>query len=149
THQSLMIPAVLEGNKTHLLDPGLGWRPRPNHCSPEHQINSQGLRSTRDYAPTPAPGVLRVAAFGDSLVYGACVTNVDSWPAILEQTFPDIEVLNYGVLGYGLDQAYLRYQAEGHCLAPEVVLLGCTRTIGRCVNVYTPFRTEMVGNFPV
>ena len=54
-----------------MLDAHLGWRPPPGFSNDREHVNAQGLRSTREYAPVPAPGVLRIAAFGDSFVYGA------------------------------------------------------------------------------
>ena len=99
-----------------MMDPDLGWRPRPGYRSADLNVSAQGLRGSRIYAPIRKPGVLRIAAFGDSLVFGCAVADADCWPAIVEDRFPEIEVLNYGVLGYGLDQAYLRYKAEGRRL---------------------------------
>ena len=123
-----------------MMDSELGWRPRPGFGSWNCNVNAQGLRGSRTYGPVPAPGILRVAVFGDSLVFGYDMAEGDCWPAVIERLFPEIEVPNYGVLGYGLDQAYLRYKAEGRQLAPKVVVIGCTPAVNlRCVSVYGPF----------
>ena len=59
-------------------------------------INGQGLRSTREYAPKAPPGILRVAVFGDSFVYGNEVSAADVWTTRLEGDRSEREVLNYG-----------------------------------------------------
>lgn len=120
----------------------LGWRPRPNLNNGPDIINSQGLRSAREYAERAPAHVLRIAAFGDSFVYGSEVLTDEAWPTIIEQTRPHTEVLNYGVPGYGQDQIYLRFLAEGAELAPDVVLLGVsTPTLERVMRVSAVFRS--------
>lgn len=121
----------------------LGWRYRPNHRDAVNETNADGVRSARPYTRRPLPGVLRVAAFGNSFVYGNEVKNQDAWPRVLEDFTSHIEVLNYGVGGYGLDQAYLRYLAEGTRLSPHVVIIGFTPDdLTRVVNVYRRFRSN-------
>lgn len=65
-----------------------------------------------------------IAAFGDSFTYGAEVDADEAWPFLLDEQLPDAEVLNLGVPGYGLDQAYLRYRLDGERLQPDIVLMG-------------------------
>lgn len=140
--QSERIAIFLEGARTSReeLDADLGWRYRPGFASPTDHINHQGLRALREYGPVAAPHTLRVAAYGDSFVYGNEVSDSDAWCALLEGVSPGLEVLNYGVGGYGLDQAYLRYRREGRALGPEVVLIGFTPDdLRRVVNVYRRF----------
>jgi hypothetical protein len=123
-----------------VLDSALGWRYRAGFRKGGDAISAQGLRADRVYAARPAAGVVRVAAFGDSYVYGNEVGNDDSWPTQLERSAPDVEVLNYGVGGYGVDQAYLRYLAEGRALAPQVVIIGFAPVdLPRLVNRYRRF----------
>jgi lysophospholipase L1-like esterase len=105
-----------------------------------NRMNSVGLRGTREYTPTPLAGILRVAAFGDSFVYGAEVDNAHAWAGLLENGRPAIEVLNYGVGGYGVDQAYLRYLFEGQAFSPHIVLMGfIPDDINRNISVYRRF----------
>lgn len=148
--QSDLIRRWLEraGRVRDVIDSDLGWRYRAGHQGREDQISSQGLRSRREYTDLPAEGVLRVAAFGDSFVYGNEVVNEDAWAAIVETIYDDIEVLNYGVGGYGVDQALLRYRAEGTDLSPDVVLIGfIADDIRRIVNVYQRFYSTSWGIF--
>ncbi len=126
--------------KREMLDPLLGWRYRAGYASPSDHLSAQGLRARRQYSAVPSSGTLRVAAFGDSFVYGNEVSDDDAWCAVLEAGSDALEVLNYGVGGYGLDQALLRFQREGMALHPGVVLIGFTPDdLGRVVNVYRRF----------
>lgn len=123
------------------IDSLLGWRYRAGFARDGDVVNAQGLRSHGTYAPVPAPDVVRIAAFGDSFVYGSEVATADAWPTLAEQAgAPALEVLNFGVGGYGVDQAYLRFQQEAHAWAPHVVVMGFTPDdLRRLVNVYRPF----------
>lgn len=140
--QSALIAAMLSSpaSRRVVLDPVVGWRYRHAYNSTTDTISHQGLRARRQYSETPAPGVRRVAAFGDSFVYGNEVADDDSWSALIEHGYPHVEVLNYGVGGYGVDQAYLRYRMEGHRLAPDTMLMGFVADdLRRLVNVYRRF----------
>jgi hypothetical protein len=119
-------------------DAELGWTTRPGLRTEIDAIDAAGLRSEREYAPTPPPGVVRVAAFGDSFVYGSEVSTPEAWASLIERDHPDLEVLNHGVPGYGHDQAYLRFQREAARFGPQIALLGFTcHTIGRNANAVT------------
>jgi len=120
----------------------LGWKPRARLDNGVDVTNAEGLRSRREYAPLPPPDTLRIAAFGDSFVYGSEVLTEEAWPSVLERLRPETEVLNYGVPGFGQDQIYLRYQAEGRKLSPAIVLFGvATPTLDRLVSVLPSFQS--------
>jgi hypothetical protein len=113
--------------------PVLGW-------VSTSQANSAGMRDDREYDKTPSPGVVRIAAFGDSFTYGSDVTLEESWEKQLAASAPSLEVLNYGVGAYGLDQAYLRYLEQGAVYSPHIVFIGyMSENIARNVNVFRPF----------
>ena len=105
-------------------DAELGWTLRPGFRSDLDSINAEGQRSLRSYSPAPNDGVLRVAAFGDSFVYGSGVDDAHAWSSVLEREHPNVEVLNHGVPAYGPDQSYLRARREAARFAPDVVVLG-------------------------
>jgi hypothetical protein len=80
--------------------------------------------------------------FGDSFVYGSEVATAEAWPSVLERAHEELEVLNYGVPGYGEDQIHLRFLAEGEKLRPKIVLLGVAPpTIDRMLAQFEIFRT--------
>jgi len=129
-------------------DPDLGWVPRPSTHVPAMgayqptTTNARGLRSLREYADAPPPGVLRVEAFGDSFVHGDEVDDASNWAAVLERSHPGLEVMNFGASGYGPDQALLRWERDGRPLRPHLVLIGfMTENLGRTLNVFRPFYT--------
>jgi len=88
--QSEKIRRIMESTPKHLLqfDASLGWRYRSGYQDSRNEMNPQGLRSTRAYAPAPSRDVLRIAAFGDSFVYCNEVANAESWPFLMEEMFP-------------------------------------------------------------
>jgi hypothetical protein len=143
--QSARIETLLSSWDTGLLavDPTLGWKYRAGYARGRDTINAQGLRSARAYRDAPDTGVLRVAVFGDSFTYGSEVANPDAWPARLEALHPGIEMLNYGIGGYGADQAYLRFAREGTAMQPRIALMGfVSDDLTRLLNVYTRFRAS-------
>ena len=82
-------------------------------------------------------GVLRAAAFGASFVFSNDVDDTSAWEYDIERGFPGIEVPNYGVTAYGVDQAYIEYLARGRDLHPQVVIVGfAPDDLTRLVNVY-------------
>jgi hypothetical protein len=130
-------------------DPHLGWAVRPNSRS-EHGLyfsNSKGVRtssSRRETLPEAAPGMLRIAIFGDSFTHGDDVSYEESWGAILEDILNQnglrAEVLNLGGLGYAMDQAFLRWRKHGKPLNPDLVLFGFQNSnIKRNMNLIRMF----------
>jgi hypothetical protein len=114
-----------------VFDPLLGWTNSPESSRVENEkvhatshTTSQSLRGTRIYSPEKPPGVLRIEVFGDSFAFGSEVADEATYSAVLEQSLPRAEVLNFGVLGYGLDQALLRFRKEGRASHPDVVVIG-------------------------
>ena len=126
-----------------MLDRELGWMYRPGFRSATDHLNAAGLRSLREYSPTVPIGHVRVAAFGDSFVYGNEVPDSSTWTAQVERMDSAVEVLNYGVGGYGLDQAFLRYLREGEKYHPQLVVIGFVPDdLPRVVNVYRRFMSS-------
>jgi lysophospholipase L1-like esterase len=114
-------------------DPDLGWSIRPNREADGgfYHSNTAGFRSSvhqKTISLEPAVGILRIALFGDSFTHGSDVPFEDSWGAILEdrlnQKGVQVEVLNFGVPGYAIDQAFLRWRKNGKPFHPNIVLFG-------------------------
>ena len=121
-----------------------GWQIRANgvaRSSGRHyQSNEQGIRSLKVYADSAGPGVLRLAAFGDSFTHCDDVKNDETWQHFLETDFDSLEAINFGVGGYGTDQAYLRYLHKGKAFNANIVTIGFnTDNMLRNVNRYRPF----------
>jgi hypothetical protein len=114
-------------------DQDLGWTVGPNSefAGGLYISNASGIRTSslrREIASQPLPGILRIAIFGDSFTHGDNVPYEDSWGAILEaqlsQMGHNVEVLNLGGPGYGMDQAFLRWEKHGKPLSPDIVIFG-------------------------
>jgi hypothetical protein len=117
----------------------LGWTLRPGFRSKLCTIGLDGRR--RDPGrPKPSAAAVRVLAFGDSFTFGGDVPDRDAYPEALARLDAGLEIENFGVPAYGLDQAYLRYQLEGRASHPQIVILGfMAENIFRDVNVFRPF----------
>jgi len=107
----------------------LGWGPIPNRHIPDAygpgkhvRINAQGLRSDVDVSSLASPGRLRIVCSGDSQTYGMEVGNGETWCDHLARKRPDLETLNFGQPGYGIDQSYLRYTSDADKLEHKVHL---------------------------
>lgn len=124
-------------------DADLGWTNRPGSCTRDKRYcaNSAGLRSDRDFSEQGAPGVLRVSLFGDSFIHGHDVDLPGSVAPQLETALAAhgirAEALNFGVGGFGMDQAYLRYSRDGAKFETDVVVMGLQfENIGRHLMVF-------------
>lgn len=127
-----------------IIDADLGWVRAPGP-----QNNAAGMRDDNDYDPQPAAGILRIATFGDSFTYGSDVKLGENWTKQISAIDPQIEMLNYGIGGYGLDQGYLRYLKVGTAYHPHVVFIGyMTENLARDVNVYRAFYSRAYSDWP-
>lgn len=89
--------------------------------------NSHGLRSPEiDHARTPAR---RILCLGDSFTFGIGVADDQTWPAQLGKalntpTGNRLEVLNAGVMGWGLAEYLVWLQLEGCRYHPDLIVVG-------------------------
>jgi hypothetical protein len=91
------------------LDPELGWVPKEgvwtDYKLATFTILDDGIRSNGSgELPDKTNPILAV---GDSFTFGDQVSDWETWPAQLEK-LSRREVINGGVSGYGIDQAFLR-----------------------------------------
>jgi len=120
----------------------LGWGVAPGRRSKNglYLSSEEGVRSPRlgmSYAKEGARGA--IAAVGDSFTFGLEGPFEDSWEAQLEPLIgPDTKILNFGVDGYGMDQAFLRYSRDARPWHPRLTLFGfIDHDLGRAMSVYT------------
>jgi hypothetical protein len=106
----------------------MGWTVGPNRRSANglYYSSSEGIRAPHEGVSfAKAAGKMRIALVGDSFTFGEDVTYEESWGYLLGKALgPEFEVLNFGVGGYGVDQAYLRYEKDVRGWMPNVVILG-------------------------
>lgn len=112
-------------------DAELGWD------IPAASKNTLGASRRGDY---PALAQYRFKAFGDSFTFGSDVSDHEMWPALIEQQGATF-CLNYGVPGYGPDQAVLKYERTP--VQTDFTILGIAEeNIARVVNIYRAFYME-------
>src|SRR5262249_12625672 len=132
----------MSGQSTYLVaDEMLGWTVGPNRETGTLYFSSdEGIRSAAlnvRYAVRHPQ--YRIATVGDSFTFSDEVPFEASWPNQLEhQLGSNIQVLNFGVSAYGIDQTYLRYLRDVRPWHPDLVVLGfIVPDLYRSLVVYT------------
>ncbi|MEO6710664.1 MAG: hypothetical protein ABI054_05005 [Planctomycetota bacterium] len=128
-------------------DAVLGWTNAKDFRSSEgvRCFNSRGLRGSREFEARPGPDKLRVALFGESFIYGEEVDDGDEFAAQLGVMDPGLEVMNFGVSGFGTDQALMRLRSEGVESHAQVICIGVMlENIVRNVSRFTCLRNPYV-----
>ncbi len=122
-------PDKVESFLARRYDPDLGWGPTPD------TVNSIGARSNHEYDDLERT----VSVYGDSYARGDGVSVEDSWAMQLEHRI-DCGVLNFGVGGYGTDQAQMRMERKYPSARSSTVLM-CIQVenVMRNVNIYRGF----------
>ena len=128
-------------------DENSGWIINPEL----EDVNSLGMHTDREYSKTVTPGTIRIALFGDSFTAGDEVKSNETWAYLLEQNLRqqgyNVEILNFGVSAYGMDQAYLRWLNVGKYYQPDIVVFGFQP--GNMERNLTAFRPLIGGSFPL
>jgi lysophospholipase L1-like esterase len=115
-------------------DPRLRFELRPGgvaRAEVEYRVNGLGLRGPETTLAKP-PGVRRLAVLGDSIAFGYWVADEHGFARQLEALLRSapggerVEVLNFGVPGYNLEQEVEMLRAKALAFAPDaVVVLFC------------------------
>jgi lysophospholipase L1-like esterase len=113
-------------------NPRLQFELRPGgiaHAEVEYRIDALGLRGPEATLAKP-DGVRRVAVLGDSIAFGYWVAEEDAFTRQLEGMLgevrglgPRVEVLDFGVPGYNLDQEIEQLRSMVLDFAPDVVVV--------------------------
>ncbi len=111
-------------------DPIVGW-PRIDGEGP-FRFDSLGARPDPTFPNVKDPCI---SVYGDSFTYGEEVNHAEAWAHRLSQQL-SCRIANYGVPGYGTDQAYLKFQKNTHDTAPIIILGLYQEGILRIVNQY-------------
>lgn len=112
-------------------DQELGWRMKPNINREINLVDVEGIpiRSNRDgfwddeFVEAKRPGVCRIAFLGDSFTWGMGVREEQRFTNLVEKTNANWETLNFGVPGYGTDQAFLLWHRMTKRYGPDLVVL--------------------------
>lgn len=125
-------PHVTESYATYSarLDPLLGW-PSPGAVG-SGELDETGSRVTPAY-PDPESQPTEVSIYGDSFAWSDEVDRVHAWGNVLSGIL-HCRVANFGMNGYGTDQAYLRFKTNLKDQAKVVLLVFSSDNIRRSVN---------------
>jgi hypothetical protein len=93
-----------------------------------YRVNSRGLRDSEHAVERPSAGS-RFVALGDSFTFGVGISLGSRFTDVPERQLSNVEIINMGVPGYGLDEAVLGYLAEGHRYRPDGVLVILNRQL--------------------
>jgi hypothetical protein len=102
--------------------------------------SSEGIRAPQEGVSfAQFEGKTRIVLLGDSFTFGEEVTYEDTWGDRLEQALgSEFHVLNLGVTGYGVGQAYLRYEKDARTWNPKIAILGfISHDFERTMSVYS------------
>src|SRR5262245_27107671 len=97
--------------------------PRPGGGTYHFQTNSQGIRSSREYAFKKRPGATRIVLCGDSMSAGQFISNEHRMSEQLERRVPNLDVINLSLEGSGTDQQLLLYERTGLQYEHDLVIL--------------------------
>lgn len=108
-------------------DPVLGWGGQRSAVN-----DGMSVRHSPSFAENE-PACVWV--FGDSFTWASEVSDEHAWADRLSRLL-GCRVGNYGIPGYGSDQAFLRYRSQPNASAPVVILNHLSENILRNVNQY-------------
>ena len=131
TYLDIFTPVRSEGDRLALLRRFLPTIPREFRANPTWhvELSSQGFR-TSEYALQKPAGTLRVACIGDSWTFGMNVDQERTYPGRLlvrlraASGAANVEVLNFGLLGYSSFQGLQLLRSHVRALAPDVLVIG-------------------------
>ena len=110
-------------------DEELGWVNIPNLYVKDMygpgkyvKTNSQSFRNDRDFSASVPNDKLRIICSGDSFTFGYGVDNAHTWCQLIESLNQQLETVNMGQGGYGIDQSYLWYKRDGTKLEHDIHL---------------------------
>lgn len=110
-------------------DPDLGWMNIPDHRienmygpGKSYTTNGRAFRALEEYAAEPPAGKYRIVCLGDSFTLGYGVGDDEGFVARMQQSSPQLQVINMGMGGFGIGQDYLWYKRDGVELEAEVLV---------------------------
>lgn len=112
-------------------DDVLGW-PATNG-NKKHGLDEIGARISPAFPDVQSKSC--IAVFGDSFTFGDEVEADAAWANVLAQKV-NCRINNFGINGYGSDQAFLRYTNFQHDTSKIVILSHLSENIIRNVNQY-------------
>jgi hypothetical protein len=123
---------TLDQVRGYALRPGAeGWYRKEGEAY--IRINRDGFRD-RDHAPVKPPDTVRIAVLGDSYAEALSVSEDEAFWSVMGKKLQDchafagkrVEVLNFGVSGYGTAQELITLRERVWNFSPDIVMLAIT-----------------------
>jgi hypothetical protein len=121
-----------------LFHPDLGWDYPPNIAYEDIDGTLYRHGPSGERITCTSFGTTAISTYGDSFTYGSEVGDEDTWQTFLANRI-EKNVVNFGVGGYGTDQACLKYELQGRPGVNLAMLCLWPENINRVVNIYRPF----------
>jgi GDSL-like Lipase/Acylhydrolase family len=144
---------LVDAHRGYALRPGMeGWYRKETKAFV--RINGDGLRD-REHSIAKPPNTLRIAVLGDSYTEAFQVAFESSFCAMLEKKLREcaalsgrnVEVINFGVSGYGTAQELITLRENVWRYSPDVVLLAVTTNNDISDNVRALKKTDQIPYF--
>ncbi len=115
--------------------------------------NKQGFRMSTDL--TFPKTKQRILLLGDSQLYSPFLDNNQIFTALLQQRFPDVEIVNAGVIGYTIDDQVSLVSERAKYAEPDIIILVTNpndigdfyftqrNKMSRAKKAYAPTATEL------
>ena len=120
-------PLIIAERRHTQYDEQLGWVNIPNLYIENMygtgiylKTNSQASRNEKNFSTKVPHKKVRIVCSGDSFTFGNGVSNNRTWCHLLTELIEDLETVNIGQGGYGVDQIYLRYKRDGESLEHNI-----------------------------
>ena len=118
-------------------DPTLGWPEPISYSESNDEIDAIGSRITPAF-PDPHEFPSCISLYGDSFTWSSEVDHEHAWGNLLSKMV-NCRVSNFGMGGYGTDQAYLRFKSNTKDTARIVILAHLSENILRNTNQFRGF----------
>ena len=123
---------VEPGGRFFQKHPVLGYSPLPGRfkviLKKQFEFNvthlPDGLRITHPLKTYPGSAERpQIWMFGCSYTYGWSLNDEETYPWLLQERFPEYEVVNFGVPGYGTIQSLLQFKSALEDATPQIAIL--------------------------
>lgn len=110
----------------HQKDPVLGWKNPADyrfisHNRKQASMNNYGMRNGQ--VQMEKSGRYRIAVLGDSFTAATQVADHEVFTSMIQEACAGVEVLNFGVSGYGTTQEFIQYQRLVNKFSPDLVIV--------------------------
>jgi hypothetical protein len=146
--------AVDPGERLYERDALLGYRHLPGkfrvvlggRLAFKMTHDSHSRRITSDRTPTPA-GRKEVWILGCSYTHGWSVNDSETYPWLLQEDFPQYDIVNFGVGGYGTIHSLLQFEQAIKTRRPPIAVVVAYADFHDERNVFSRYRQKVAASW--